>query len=83
MMPEVTTSPKPPAYTGDVKQDIKNISGWVRDWYRVRVANQRIAARLDAAKALDPLTQTISNPPTQTEVQAVQDKINQLIQALQ
>ena len=32
--------------------------------------------------AVADLTQTISNPPTQAEVQAIQNKINELLQAL-
>jgi len=33
--------------------------------------------------AIAVLTQTISNPPTQAQVTAIQDKLNQLIDALQ
>ncbi len=33
-------------------------------------------------EAVNDLTQTISNPPTQAQVQAIQDKVNELLQAL-
>jgi hypothetical protein len=32
--------------------------------------------------SVTPLTQTISNPPTQAQVQAIQNKLNELIAAL-
>lgn len=82
-MPEVTTSPKPPAFTGTLFQDVKALSAWARDWYRIRVMSQRIAARIDAVKTVGVLSQTISNPPTQAEVQALQDKVNAIINAIQ
>lgn len=41
------------------------------------------AAPGNAIAAIAHLTQAISNPPTQAEVQAIQAKINELIAALQ
>ena len=38
---------------------------------------------LDLVAAMAPLSLTISNPPTQAEVQAIVSKLNELIYALQ
>lgn len=45
-------------------------------------ADERAAntGRLDDIAGLDKLTQSISSPPTQAEVQAVQDKVNAVIE---
>ena len=41
-----------------------------------------VVRALCSVKAVDPLDSTISNPPTQGEVQAVADKVDELIRAI-
>jgi hypothetical protein len=41
-----------------------------------------IESRCFKPGGVEPLEQTISNPPTQAEVQAIQDKLNELLSAL-
>lgn len=45
---------------------------------------ESIRQRVDTPRveSVEDLTQTISDPPTQAEVQAVQDKVNELLEAL-
>lgn len=82
MARETISSPQPPKFTGSVKEDSQNIFKWAHDWFRVRVMMQRTTARVDAAAAITELSQTISSPPTQSEVTALQSKINEIIVSL-
>lgn len=80
---EAVASPQPPRQSGNVKTDIDALYKWANDWFRTRVMRQRTTARVDAAAAVTPLEQVISASPTQAEVEAIQAKINELIQSLQ
>ena len=42
-----------------------------------------IARHLDAPGGVQPLGLTVSNPPTQAEMQAIADKLDELLGALQ
>jgi hypothetical protein len=42
---------------------------------------QQFADRISAIGETDDLSQTISNPPTQAQVQAISDKIDELLEA--
>ena len=56
---------------------------WTAD--RVTVATMQLMedwTKRPRCVAVDDLTQTISNPPTQAEVQAIQDKVNELLASL-
>lgn len=76
------TTPTPPRLTGDPSTDIASLQTWAYALYQDLVVEQRVVQKLDAIAALGTLTQTISNPPTQAEVQAVQDKLNAIIEAV-
>lgn len=82
-MGERVNSPQPTKYTENVKEDLRSIYMWAHDWFRTTVMRQRLAARLDAMAAIAQLTQIISNPPTKAQVEAIQSKINEIINASQ
>lgn len=82
-MPETVPSPRVPKYSDNVPEDIRNLYRWATDWYKARVIQQRTNARIQAAADIEQLTQTISATPTQSEVQNIQNKINEMIQSLQ
>ena len=44
--------------------------------------HDEVENRCSKPAAVDPLAQTISDPPTQAEVQSIQDKLNELLAAL-
>lgn len=54
--------------------DIKNAHGMLVD---------KINRKAEKPIALDPLALTISNPPTQAQVQAIADRCDELLAALQ
>lgn len=74
-------SPAPTRLTENVKEDIKGIWLWSQNFFKSVVIEQRLAARVDKVASVAPLTQEISASPTKEEVQALQDKINELITA--
>ena len=49
----------------------------------LRAQFQAIQDRFDLPTAVSPLGLTVSNPPTQAEMQAIADKLDELIGALQ
>lgn len=73
----------PPEYRGDsAEKYVRELYKWVALYHRtleplVRAHKQELA---DIA-ALGPLTQVVSNPPTQAEVTAIQTKVNAIIAA--
>ncbi len=50
--------------------------------FRSQLATSRSMSALDNVDGIQPLTLTISNPPTQAQVQAILTKLNDLINAL-
>lgn len=75
------TTPTPPRLTGDPSTDIASLQTWAYAMYQDLVVENRVVQRLDAIRTLPLLTQTISNPPTKAEVEAIQAKINDIIEA--
>lgn len=72
----------PPRLTGDDAGDLRSIHNWQQQLFNdVTTAVNAIEVQLAAIAALEPLAQSISNPPTQTEVAAVQAKVNAIIAA--
>lgn len=72
----------PPDMRGTPEQFLTELLDWAQRYHRtleplVRDLKQRLAE----VAALTALTQTISSPPTQAEVEAVQAKINAIIAA--
>lgn len=56
---------------------------WAYSMYQVLESEQKVLTRLNEIAAVSKLDQTISATPTQAEVQAIQTKINELIDAAQ
>lgn len=87
-----------PRVSGSSDEVVPILLNWMTDFYRAVVAvearlttaeaaNTTLDARLTTLQAdvtaLGALTQTISNPPTQAEVTAIQTKVNALIAAFE
>lgn len=81
MAANLSTTPTPPRLTGNTQNDLQAVVSWGYDLYRTLVVEQRLGERLNAIASLEPLALTISDPPTQAEVQAVHDKVNAIIAA--
>ena len=78
----MTAFRSPPRLTGDDAGDLRSIHNWQQQLFNdVNNAVNAIEGQLAAIAALGALTQTISNPPTQDEVTAVQTKVNEIIAA--
>ena len=75
--------PKPPNELLPGLQGLGQLYGYIQKLYSSLVSTYRITTRLNALAVLTPLTQTISDPPTKAEVEALQAKINAIITAAQ
>jgi oligoendopeptidase F len=80
-MAEKISSPQPPRYSEKVAEDLRNIYLWAHQWFKATVIEQRLASRIDKVAAITTLTQTISASPTKAEIEAIQAKINEIINA--
>lgn len=76
-----------PRMTGSADQNQRVLEKWLTDLHTL-LSDIDIANRLGRAETvlgtisdLGELSQAISNPPTQAEVTAVQDKVNSIIAA--
>lgn len=74
---------RPPRLSGNTTQDLQATVEWAWDLYRNLVIEEQVENRLTAVASVSPLTQTISATPTQSEVEALQAKVNELIAAAQ
>lgn len=72
---------KPPRLTGNPKEDPQIINEYLFTLVTQMFTSNQILDRLDRIAELSPLNLTISNPPTQAEVQAVADKLDAVIAA--
>lgn len=73
----------PPEYRGGPAEAYAiEVSRWVKKYHLMLVPQLKDALqRLANINGVATLTQSISNPPTQGEVQAIQAKINEVINA--
>lgn len=71
----------PPEYRGgNAEPYVRLLYNWVLRYHMTLEPLVQEAAQLKAdIAALSQLTQTITNPPTQAEVEAIQTKLNALI----
>lgn len=68
---------KPPRLSGEPPaSQLSNIGSYMEDLYRAQLATLQV---LDMIGKLGVLGQIISNPPTQAEVAALQDKVNAIV----
>ena len=83
MTTQNTNLERPPEYRGgDADAYCQMLYRWILRYHLTLDPMVRQAKQLKADIAdLGPLTQTISNPPTQAEVEALQAKINAVIAA--
>jgi len=72
---------KPPRLTGNPKEDPQILNDYLFTLVTQMFTDNQILDRLNRIAALDPLSLTISNPPTQAEVQAVANKLDAVIAA--
>lgn len=76
--------PSPPRLSSaSGAENVAAILNWAFQLYQILEAEQQVLSRLNAIAAVDTLTQSISNPPTQAQVTALQTKVNELIAAAQ
>lgn len=80
--PSNSTTPTPPRLTGNPKNDNQAIVDWAFELYKNIVIETRIVQKLNAIQSVDLLTQVIDNPPTQLQVNTMQNKINELLNAV-
>ena len=80
---QVTNLQQPPEYRGQKAGDYcREIARWALRYHETLNPQLEQAQQLLAEiAALAPLTQTIDNPPTQAQVQAIQAKVNEIIVA--
>lgn len=72
----------PPDYRGNTESYCRELNNWAMRFYETLQPLVQQAAQLrEDISVLGELTQTVSDPPTQSEVQAVQDKLNAVIAA--
>lgn len=71
----------PPRQTGNPKKDAGIMQEYVAGLFQGLITEGRILDRVDAISQIETLNQTISNPPTQGEIIALQAKINEIITA--
>ena len=76
-----STIPTAPRLTGNPRVDNNSIMNWAQDLYRVVLVEQKIPERLNQIATLAQITTTISNPPTQAQVEELKQKINAIIAA--
>lgn len=71
---------RPPRLTGNPQVDINAVISWAFGLYST-LAGLNFEARLEALDKVEKLTLTVSNPPTQVEMQKVVDKMNEILVA--
>lgn len=73
-----------PQLEGSAEEQISTFARWMAT-YGEQIANRIISleAMVDAIGELDPLVQTITDPPTKTEVEAIQTAVNAIIAGAQ
>lgn len=73
--------PNPPRLTGNPKNDPQILQDYLTSLFDALVLSGKVLERLDKIAALGSLDTSISNPPTQAEVQAIKNKMNAIIAA--
>ncbi|MGE0715081.1 MAG: hypothetical protein AB7P02_06535 [Alphaproteobacteria bacterium] len=77
-MAKITLVP-PARLSGSTEEQVGQISQYQQQQYAMLVASVRAMA---AVAALAPLAMTVSNPPTQDEVQAIATRVDAIIAAM-
>jgi len=72
--------PRTPRVTGNLKDDVSVLQQWLNQ-LKITFESVKSLPRTEALASVEPLTLTISNPPTQAEVTLVLNKLNQVINA--
>ena len=80
-MTALPTTPTPPRLTGNPADDSKAMVDWAWILYKNLVIETQMAQRLEAIANVSKLTQTITDPPTKTEVENIQTAVNEIIEA--
>lgn len=76
------TSPKPPdRLPSDPQKAIDALHEWAWALFKDYRDVQQVTRRLEAIAELTPLSLTISNPPTQAQVQAIADRVDAIVAA--
>jgi len=75
------TIPTPPRLTGNPAADLDAFVKYSYQLYSSVVVQGRLLERLNAIAALEAVSETVSNPPTQAEVLAIARKVNAIINA--
>lgn len=76
------TLPKPPDRLPDDAGDATDeLLAYLWLFFKNYQNVQQLPQRLEAIAVLEPLALTISNPPTQAQVQAISDKVDAIIAA--
>jgi len=75
------TIPTPPRLSGNVAADLDSFVKYSYQLYSAVVVQGRLLERLNAIAALTEASETVSASPTQAEVLALAEKINQIINA--
>lgn len=76
------TLPKPPDRLPDKADDaVDELLSYLWLFFKNHTNVQQLPQRIEAIASLQPLGLTISNPPTQAQVQAISDKVDAIIAA--
>lgn len=76
------TTPKPPGQLSpDPERGLQELFDYIWSFYKNFSNVQQVNRRLEAIAVLEPLALTVSNPPTQAQVQAISDKVDAIIAA--
>lgn len=73
--------PKPPKLTGDPVKDVEILSNHLSELYKTFFFSNRVLQRLDALGAVALNSTEFSNPPTKTQVEALRETVNSIINA--
>lgn len=78
--------PQPPSLSGQTQQDLAAIIEWMEFVYRAvtlgDLIGQRLAERAEKFRDLAALTQAIGDPPTTAQVEAIQERLNDILATL-
>lgn len=77
------TSTKPPKLPEDIRDAVRMIGDYLWAKWKDDTQVYRAPQRLDAIASLPPLAMTVSNPPTQAQVQAIADRLDAILVAAQ
>jgi hypothetical protein len=83
-MTDFVSLPRPPRLASkNQEENTRALLDWTFSVYQILESEQQITTRINSIAQVEPLSQSISATPTQVEIQAIQNKINELIAASQ